>query len=171
MMVTCKLKPESPLSQRSIMYAAEGCYKDLTVPQLAQEVLRLRKIVSERDLQLRKMKEKMDNMAKDICIQKKEIEDLTKQNDRHLEIIENQKRTIGKQILELERLQSTRMHGGWVPECGEFIAVSNDETEWFIDKFEAFSKKARQRPWKGTAGNWKYCEPVRKRFPNFVVID
>lgn len=160
-----------PILQRDVIDAANGRESGLTRPQLAREVLRLRDVISERDLQLRKMKEKMDNMAKDICIQKKEIEDLTKQNDRHLEIIENQKRTIGKQILELERLQSTRMHGGWVPECGEFIAVSNDEIEWFIDKFEAFSKKARQRPWKGTAGNWKYCEPVRKRFPNFVVID
>lgn len=160
-----------PILQRDVIDVANGRENGLTRPQLAREVLRLRDVISERDLQLRKMKEKMDNMAKDICVQKKEIEDLTKQNDRHLEIIENQKRTIGKQILELERLQSTGMHGGWVPECGEFIAVSNDETDWFIDKFEAFSKKARQRPWKGTAGNWKYCEPVRKRFPNFVVID
>lgn len=160
-----------PIFQCGVIDAANGRESGLTRPQLAREVLRLRGVISERDLQLRKMNEKMDNMAEDICTRKREIEDLTKQNDRHLKIIENQKRTIEKQALELERLRSTGMHGGWVPECGEFIAVSNDETEWFIDKFEAFSKKARQRPWKGTAGNWKYCEPVRKRFPNFVVID
>ena len=69
-----------PILQRDVIGAANGRENGLTRPQLAREVLRLRDVISERDLQLRKMKEKMDNMAKDICTQKKEIEDQTERS-------------------------------------------------------------------------------------------